>query len=170
MIWFLKKRTMWFLLTVLVLLVGILAIKTFRFTPVSAEDFNYRVFVAGLGTVDGKWAGSTGIALIGLETRPASEQDRELKVVDLLITNNSSTSLVFDSDISLVDSHGNRFGLKAQDQPEVVIKPGAMSQGTVIIDVPKGVPDNEWLLEIKGGSLLEGMILPLRINKVVSCE
>lgn len=169
MIWFLKKRTVWFLLIVLVF-VGGLAVKTLEFTAVSTDNYNYRVFIAGLGTVDGKWCGSTGIALIGLEMRPAPEQDRELKVVDLLITNNSSTSLVFDSDISLVDSHGNRFGLEAQDQPEVVIKPGAMSQGTVIIDVPKGVPDNEWLLEIKGGSLLEGMILPLRINKVVSCE
>jgi len=87
-------------------------------------------------------------------------------VIDLLVANNSSEKIRFNSDIGLVDKTGRRFELNAEGQPEVIINPGTLSQGTVIINVPKGVPDSEWILEVKGGNLKESILLPLRILKV----
>ena len=139
-------------------------------TKESMSEFNYRVFVAGTGTVEGKWSGETGVAIIGIETRPAREQENELKVIDLLVANNSSEKKVFNSDIALINQRTGRFGLQGLDQPEVVINPGALSQGTVIISVPIGIPDSDWTLEIKGGNLEQGILLPLRVVKVVSSE
>ena len=134
---------------------------------VSGDDFNYRVFVAGIGTVGGKWSGNTGVAVIGLETRPASEKGLELKVIDLLLANNSSAPMVFKSSITLVNQWGERFGIKAEGHPEVIVNPGSLSQGTVIIDVRQGIPDRDWLVEIAGGNLPERILLPLRVVKIV---
>ncbi|MCL4439478.1 MAG: hypothetical protein M1609_02465 [Firmicutes bacterium] len=156
-------------LVLFIILVG-LAAGHHRFSGVAAGDFNYRVFVAGVGTVEGKWSGDTGIAVIGLEARPAPEQGNELKVIDLLIANSGSVKVVFRSDITLINRQGRRYSLKAKGQPEVAINPGALSQGTVIISVPSGIPDNDWLLEIRGGNLKDDVVLPFRVIKVVSGE
>lgn len=133
----------------------------------SGNDFNYRVFVAGVGTVGGKWSGNTGVAVIGLETRPAPEEGQELKVIDLLVANSGASPVIFNSDITLVNQWGERFGIKAEGQPEVVVHPGTLSQGTVIISVPKGSSDRDWLMEIAGGNLPEKIFLPLRVIKIV---
>ncbi len=164
---FLVRKSMLGLWGLLILTAISVAIGYARFAPVSADNLDYRVFVAGLGTVNGKWCGNTGIAVIGLETRPASEEGKELKVIDLLIANNSSVNLIFNPDIVLLNRHGQHYGLEAEGQPAVVIKAGTMSQGTVVISVPQGIPDIEWLLKIKGGNLTEGVILPLRVVKTV---
>lgn len=131
----------------------------------SVNESNYRVFVAGIGTIEGKWQGEIGIALVGLETRPAPIENEELKVIDLLITNGRSDQLHFNSDITLINPKGERYGLKAKGQQQVMIKPGATSQGTVIINVPKGTPDRFWMMEIKGGPFKDGVILPLKVQK-----
>ena len=128
-------------------------------------SMNYRVFVAGVGTVDGKWCGQTGIAIIGLKTGPAAEKDMELKAIDLLVANQSENPLVFDPDIAIITEDGFRYGLKAINQQQVVIKPDTLSQGTVLISVPKGTKNEGCLLEIKGGNLKDGLILPLRVIK-----
>lgn len=162
-----KRTKLWFfgagLALALLLLIGGAA----NMASVSGDDFNYRVFIAGIGTVGGKWSGNTGVAVIGLETRPASEKGMELKVVDLLVANNSSAPVVFKSNVTLVNQWGERFGIKAEGQPEVVVNPGSLSQGTVIIDVRKGFPDRNWLVEIAGGNLPEKILLPLRVVKIV---
>jgi hypothetical protein len=168
MILIVRKRNVFLAaLTVLVLL-GLVTVKfSFFSRPAS---LNYRVFVAGIGTIEGKWSGETGIAVVGLETRPAAKAEQELKVIDLLVANNSSEKMQFKSDIGLIDKTGRRFELKAKGQPEVSVNPGALSQGTVIISVPKGVPDQEWILEVKGGNLKEPVLLPLKIIKVIDSE
>lgn len=151
------------------LFLGIAAIISILFiipTGASVTESNYRIFVAGIGTVEGKWHGEIGIAVVGLETRPAPIVNEELKVIDLLITNGRSEPLHFNPDITLINPKGDRYGLKASGQPQVIIKPGAMSQGTVIINVPKGTPDKFWMMEIKGGPLKDGVILPLNIQKL----
>ncbi len=163
-----RKRMLRLLPVLLLVLLGAsLAAGRARSAAVATGDFNYRVFVAGVGTVEGKWCGSTGIAVIGLETRPGPTEEQELKLIDLLVANNSSAELLFNPDLTLVNRRGGRYGLKAKGQPEVLVKPGAMSQGTVIISVPKGFPDREWVLEIRGGNLKEGVVLPLRVAKVI---
>ncbi len=135
-------------------------------TGVLVNEPNYRVFVAGLGTVEGRWSGQIGIAIIGLETRSAAAAEEEQKVLDLLVANQGSAPVQFDADITLIDPQGRRYGLKAREQPAVQINPGTLSQGTVIINVPKGNPDENWTVEIKGGNLKDGVILPLRVVKV----
>lgn len=137
-----------------------------NFKSVSVNESNYRVFVAGLGTVEGRWCGETGIAVIGLETRPAPVQSEELKVIDLLVANGGSVPVQFDADVTLTDPQGKRYSLRAKDQPKVQINPGALSQGTIIINVPKGTPDKDWMVEIKGGHLKDGVVLPLRVVKI----
>lgn len=134
---------------------------------VSVTDPNYRVFVAGTGTVEGRWCGETGIALIGLETRPAPLKGEELKIIDLLVANGGSEVLQFNADVSLINNHGERYSIESESQPKVYVNPGTLSQGTVIINVPEGNPDNNWFLEIKGGNLGEGVVLPLKVLKVV---
>lgn len=159
---------MWpLILTMAVVFTG-LFLEVRRYAAVSTGEYNYRVYVAGLGTVEGKWSGETGIAVIGLETRPAPRQGEELKVIDLLIANKSSAKRMFNSDITLVSPDGARYGLRARGQPEVIINPGAISQGTVIINVPRGLPEDGWLLEIKGGNLQETVLLPLRVARAGS--
>jgi len=161
-----KRTKLWFLGAGFALALLMIIGGATKMVLVSGDDFNYRVFVAGIGTVGGKWSGNTGIAVIGLETRPASEKGMELKVIDLLVANNSSVPLLFKSNINLVNQWGERFGIKAEGQPEVVIKPGSLSQGTVIIDVRKGFSDRDWLVEIAGGNLPEKILLPLRVVKM----
>ena len=165
MVLIVDRRTMLLFLVSIIIVAGGLFAGSW-FATVAADDFNYRVFVAGIGTVEGKWSGDTGIALIGLETRPAMSEEEELKVIDLLIANSRSDSMAFDSDIALVNKKGERFTINAKNQPEVVIAPGALSQGAIIINVPKGVPDSDWLLHIKGGHLKGEVILPLYVVKV----
>jgi hypothetical protein len=134
--------------------------------PVVKDGMDYRVFVAGLGTVQGKWCGQTGIAIMGLETRPASEKGNELKVIDLLIANSGEKDMIFNSEVSLVDSAKGRYGINGNTQPEVVVRAGMLSQGIIIISVPKGIPDSKWTLESKGGNLKDTVILPLKVQKV----
>jgi len=131
-----------------------------------AEEMDYRVFVAGIGTVAGKWCGQAGIAVIGVETRPAAEEDMELKIIDLLVANSAKTQLDFDPDISVTVKDGKKYGLQGSTQPQVAIKPGTLSQGTIIISIPKGIPDTDCSLEIRGGSLKGGVTLPLKVIKV----
>lgn len=133
---------------------------------VLARDFDFRIFVAGVGTVEGKWCQTTGLAIIGLETRPSPVDGQDLKIIDLLVANNGSAPLLFDADINLVTKQGKRFGLTAAGQPQVVVNPGEISQGTVMINVPEGMPDDQWVLEIKGGSLHEGVTLPIVEPKI----
>lgn len=161
-----RKNYLVFLLGVSVMVLSIWYFLNTRLIYTAVNDANYKVFVAGTGTVEGQWCGETGIAIIGLETRPAPQESNELKVVDLLITNGGSTDTKFNSDVTLINQSGARFGLKAAEQPEVLIRAGATSQGTVILSVPRGIPESEWLLEIKGGNLQDGVFLPLKINKV----
>lgn len=144
----------------------VIGIWLIRPTGASIADSNYRIFLAGIGTVEGKWQEEIGIALIGLETRPAPIQNEELKVIDLLVTNGRSEQLHFNPDITLINPKGEHYGLKAKGQQQVMIKPGTMSQGTVIINVPRGTPDSFWVMEIKGGPLKNGVILPLKVQKI----
>jgi len=164
------RRSLYFMIVTLIIVTVGLTVASFRLVSALSEEFNYRVFVAGIGTVDGKWCGDTGIAIIGLETRPSPEKGKELKVIDLLIANNSSIEKKFDSDIYLLNPAGNRYGIKAKGQPEVIIGPGALSQGTVIISVPRGIPDNKWFMEVKGGGLGGEVILPLKVMKVMDTK
>jgi len=131
-----------------------------------AEEMDYRVFVAGVGTVAGKWCGQAGIAVIGVETRPAAEEDMELKFIDLLVANSGRTQLDFAPDIGVAVKDGRKYGLQGSTQPQVVIKPGTLSQGTVVISIPKGIPDTDCSLEIRGGNLKGEIMLPLRVIKV----
>ncbi|MDT3700891.1 MAG: hypothetical protein RO469_15890 [Thermincola sp.] len=166
MILFVRKR-MIFLAGLAVLHVLGMAAVSFGFMSKPASGtLNYRVFVAGIGTIEGKWSGETGIAVMRIETKPDVETDQELKVIDLLVANRSSEDIRFKSDIGLIDKLGRRFELQAEGQPEVSIEPGTLSQGTVMISVPKGVSDQEWLLEVKGGNLKDTVLLPLKVVKV----
>jgi len=160
-----RKRNMVLAALIVLVVLGLPAVNFLFFSRAASGNLNYRVFVAGIGTIEGKWSGETGVAIAGIETRPAAAQ-QESKVIDLLVANNSSEKIRFNSDIGLVDKTGRRFELNAEGQPEVIINPGTLSQGTVIINVPKGVPDSEWILEVKGGNLKESILLPLRILKV----
>lgn len=166
MIFIARKRNVVLAALIVVVVLGMIAVNFRFFSLPAAGDSKYRVFVAGIGTIEGKWSGETGIAVIGLETRPGAKADQELKVIDLLVANNSSEKMLFKSDIGLIDKKGRRFELKAKGQPEVSINPGALSQGTVIIGVPKGLPDQDWVLEVKGGNLQDTVLLPLKIIKV----
>lgn len=166
MIFIARKRNVVLAVLIVLILLGTIAVNYSFFSLPASGDSKYRVFVAGIGTIEGKWSGETGIAVIGLETRPAAKDDQELKVIDLLVANNSSEKMLFQSDIGLVDKKGRRYELKAKGQTEVSINPGALSQGTVIIGVPKGVPDQDWVLEVKGGNLQDTILLPLKIIKV----
>lgn len=161
-----RKKNLSLAAMVVVALLGLLVLKFGFFSRPASGNMDYRVFVAGVGTIEGKWSGETGIVIVGLETRPAAEAEKELKVIDLLVANNGSEQMLFNSDIAMIDKTGRRFGLTAEGQPEVSINPGSLSHGTVIISVPKGVPDSEWILEVKGGNLPESVLLPLRILKV----
>lgn len=167
MFFIMRKRNVISAALMVLVLLGLLVVCFGFFARPASGDLNYRVFVSGIGTIEGKWSGETGIAVIGLETRQAAEAEQELKVIDLLVANKSSEKILFNSDIGLLDMTGRRFELKAKGQPEVSIDPGALSQGTVIISVPKGVPDQEWIIEVKGGNLSETVFLPLRIVKVL---
>ncbi|MBU7008624.1 hypothetical protein [Phosphitispora fastidiosa] len=132
-----------------------------------AEEMDYRVFVAGMGTVAGKWCGQAGIAVIGVETRPAAEEDMELKFIDLLVANSGKTQLDFAPDIGIAVKDGRKYELHGPSQPQVVIKPGALSQGTVVISIPEGIPETDCSLEIRGGNLKsEKIMLPLRVITV----
>jgi len=162
-----KRQTVIFTALIIIVVLAAMVWGISMFKDAFASGFNYRVFVAGIGTVEGKWCGDTGIAVIGVETRPAPEKGYELKLIDLLVANSSSGNLVFNPDISLVNNEGKKYGLKAHGQPEVIVKAGNLSQGTIIISVPEGIPDKEWQIEIKGGNLKEGIMLPLRVMKVV---
>lgn len=167
MILIFRKATVWLLTATFILsIVGVIVAEN-KLREASTANYDYRVFVSGLGTVEGKWCGNIGVAIIGLETRPTPEEGKELKVIDLLVVNSSSQKITFNPDINLINSRGQKYGLSAKEQPEVVIQPGTMSQGTLMIDVPKGVPDEEWLMEVKGGNLKKGVTLPLRIIKAV---
>lgn len=166
MVFIARKRNVVLAALIGIVFLGMIAVNFMFFSRPVSGDLKYRVFVAGIGTVEGKWSGETGIAVIGLETRPAAKAEQELKVIDLLVVNNSSEKMLFKSDIGLIDKKGRRFELKAKGQPEVSINPGALSQGTVIIGVPKDVPNQDWLLEVKGGNLQDPVLLPLKINKV----
>lgn len=126
----------------------------------------YKVFVSGVGTVEGVWAEKLGIALIGLQTKPAPEPDRELKYIDVLVANAGDEPIVFNPDFTLTDKKGSQYVLTSDGQPQAEIKPGTMSQGTVIIDVPKGIKDEDLTLEIKGGCLPQGVVMPLKVSKV----
>ncbi len=129
------------------------------------DEMNYRVFVAGMGTVAGKWCGQAGIAVIGVETKPAGDKEMDLKFIDLLVANNGTTPLDFDPDISVHVKDGRKYGLQGSAQPRVTINPGALSQGTVVISLPRGIADPDCTLEIRGGHLKEGVRLPLRVIK-----
>lgn len=134
--------------------------------PVAGINSVYRVFVVGVGTVEGKWCGNTGVAVIKLQTQPARKEGKDLKIVDLLIANRGSESMKFYPDIALVNRRGEQYGLKGNRQPEVVIGPGELSSGTVIIDVPRGIPDDEWHIKISRGNIEGEIILPLRVQVV----
>lgn len=165
MLMVIKRKTVILGTLAILTVIGGIAVLNSGLLGTAAGDFDYRVFVAGIGTIEGKWSGETGIAVVGLETRPDTEQGRELKVVDLLIANSGSAKTEFRSDVFLINRKGEKYGLKAEGQPKVVINPGALSQGTVVISVPKGIPDNDWLLQISGGNLPENVLLPLRVIK-----
>lgn len=160
-----RKINVYLTILAILILSGVFAVNL-GISRSAAGSLHYRVFVAGLGIIEGKWSGDTGIAVIGIETEKAVEPGQELKVIDLLVANKSSEKMQFNSDISLIDRSGRHFKLQAKGQPEVWLNPGALSQGTVIISVPKGLPDRDWTLEVKGGNLKEPVILPLRIIKV----
>lgn len=165
MILVLRAKTL-IIMGLLIMIIAILGVCLIRPTGASVNKANYRIFVAGIGTVEGKWQGEIGVAVIGLETRPAAVEKEELKVIDILITNGRSEELHFNPDIALINPKGERFGLQAEGQQQVMIKPGAMSQGTVIINVPRGTPEMSWMMEIKGGPFKDGVIMPLRVQKV----
>lgn len=138
--------------------------------PVQNEDFDFKIYVYGQGTVQGAWAGPLGIAVTGVETRPDNDREKELKVISVLVKNQSSKQVRFDPDISLKDLGGNTYVLHGASQPAVEIAPGEVSQGTVIIDVPRGIKDEDWRLIVSGGPLPELVSLPLRVLKVQSAK
>lgn len=130
------------------------------------DDSGFRVYVHGQGTVQGVWAGHLGIAVIGVETRPDTDRGKELKVISLLVSNQNKEKVRFDPDIGLKDPRGEIYLLHGAGQPVVEIAPGAVSQGTVIIDVPRGIKDGDWRLTITGGPLPEPVDLPLKVITV----
>lgn len=163
------------LVTAAVLVLTILAVagygvKTVVTKPVQAKDPGFKIYVRGLGTVQGAWAGPVGIAVTGVETRPDGDPGKELKVITLLVSNRDKKKVRFDPDIGLADLRGNKYSLQGADQPEVLIAPGATSQGTVIIDIPRGIKDEDWRLVISGGPLPGPVSLPLRVVTVKPVE
>lgn len=130
---------------------------------VQAENPVFKIYVNGLGTVQGAWAGPVGIAVTGVETRPDNSPDKELKFITLLVSNREKKAVRFDPDIGLADRRGNKYSLQGANQPEVQIAPGSTSQGTVIIDVPRGKKDEDWRLIISGGPLPGPVNLPLQV-------
>ena len=131
--------------------------------PVQDEKSGYRVYVSGVGTVQGAWAGRLGIAVIGSETKADTNPEKELKVITLLVANQSKEKIRFAPDIALIDHQGNTYALHGTAQPTVEIAPGALSQGMVIIDVPRGVKDEDWRVTISGGPLPGPVTLPLQV-------
>ena len=168
MVLLIRRRAIWAAVLLLTVTMAAAVISSTIQVPVSADNFKYRVYVTGVGPVEGRWGGRTGIAVIGVKTLPALSESNELKTVDLLIANSSSSDLIFDPDITLINHLGQRFGLKGKGQPEVLIKPGSLSHGTVQIEVPKGISDDKWALEIKGGHLSKGVCLPLKVVKTIN--
>ena len=136
--------------------------------PVTTNDdsLGFKIYVQGLGTVRGAWTGSMGIALIGVETRPDTDPAKELKVMTLLVANQSKKIIRFEPDIALVDKQGKAYDLQGASQPQVEIAPGTLSQGVVIIDVPKGNRDENWTLKLSGGPITGAVSLPLRVVTV----
>jgi hypothetical protein len=116
-----------------------------------------------VGTVQGAWAGRLGIAVIGVETKSDTNPEKELKVITLLVANQSKEKIRFDPDIALVDHKGNTYALHGAAQPMVEIAPGDLSQGVVIVDVPRGIKDEDWRLTISGGPLPGPVNLPLQV-------
>lgn len=166
MIFIIRKNRLLIVAAVLILTAAGLTVLQNDDIGTGAEEMDYRVFVAGIGTVAGKWCGQAGIAVIGVETRPAAEEDMELKFIDLLVANSAKTQLDFNPDISVTVKDGRKYGLQGSTQPQVAIKPGTLSQGTIVISIPKGIPDADCSLEIRGGNLKGGITLPLRVIKV----
>jgi len=160
-----KKQAVWCIIAAIIVMAGGAAWMKGQPDQAVGAELDYRVFVTGLGTIKGKWSGKTGIAVLGVETGKVPEEGQELKVIDLLVFNGSSEDLVFNPDLTLIRGEGDSYGLKAGEQPEVIVRPGKMSQGTVIIGIPAGVPDNQWILQIKGGNLVNSITLPLRVVK-----
>jgi len=133
---------------------------------VEEGNLGFKIYVHELGTVKGAWAGRLGIAVIGVETRPDTDPAKELKVITLLVVNRNKEKIRFDPDVALVDDKGNSYALHGAGQPLVEIAPGEVSQGVVIIDVPKGVKDEYWRFNISGGPLPGPVSLPLKVVAV----
>lgn len=162
-----KKFILGFLcLLIIIISLTFMVFRVVTETKGQAVSGKYRVFVSGTGTVEGAWSGSIGIAVIGVATKAAPEPDKELKVIDVLITNAGNDSINFNPDFILVNKQGEEYILTPDGQPEVIIKPGTMSQGTVIIDVPRGTTDEDLTFEVKGGCFPTGIKLPLKVQKI----
>lgn len=169
MVLLINRRRLLFMITALVL--TLLAATGYSLgksldKPVQDENPGYRVYVHGVGTVQGAWGGRLGIAVIGVETKPDTNPEKELKVITLLVANQSREKIRFDPDIALVDHKGNTYALHGAAQPMVEIAPGTLSKGVVIIDVPRGIKDESWRLTVTGGPLPGPVTLPLQVVTV----